>query len=417
MAKVNAAASLIIQGKVPDLGWRRGLIPFGKNGLPKPGFLIINGAEVRAEQMQFQIRTYENRQAKYVTVGSNYREAAALLERMQDTRQREALDERLGIAVPKSAKELAAEAAEREASRKTLQQWVEDYLATKVGLSRHSSTLYKCIPAFAAHSGKRFLEDVTGQDVTNWVNSLKAADYAPRTCQTRYSTLRGFLSACGVNLKTLIDSASHKRLNKKPDQNVEPYTQEQLDALFAVCDPYHRNAFLLLLCTGLREREATHLTWRQIKWRENKIVVEGEMTIHHPRRRRVVIHFKTKTGKGREVPMFAGLKSALEEWRNLHPDGIFVLATKYDLPNGHLLRSLKRLATKAGLDCRMCAGCATGNGCEEFYLHKFRHTYAHRTLEKFSIHQVSKWMGHSNIAVTAIYLSGTPKDPDIDPFE
>jgi hypothetical protein len=51
--------------------------------------------------------------AVYVSVGADYKEADSMLNRMQDTRQREALDARLGIALPKSKIELEAEEAER----------------------------------------------------------------------------------------------------------------------------------------------------------------------------------------------------------------------------------------------------------------------------------------------------------------
>src|ERR1700735_1619774 len=112
MAKVGSAATLVLYGKVPDLGWRRGTIVFARNGVPKPGIMLVSGREVTASHLAFQIRTYVNRQASYVTVGTDYREAKALLERMQDTRKREALDARLGIAQPKSAAELAADEAE-----------------------------------------------------------------------------------------------------------------------------------------------------------------------------------------------------------------------------------------------------------------------------------------------------------------
>jgi len=415
MAKVNSAASLVGYGKVPDLGWRRGGLALAKNGLPKPNTIVLNGREIIADTVQFQIRTYENRKAVYVTVGSDYREAKALLERMQVTRQREALDARLGITLPKSALELAAEDADREAKRKTLKDWVAEYIATKDGLSRHSETLYKCIPHFAGHCGKRYLEDVTAQDVTNWYNSLKSDDYAQRTCQTRYSTLRGWFKYCGVNSDTLIDSATHKRLNKKPDPQTEPYTQDELDALFAGCDLYNRVVFTLLLCTGLREQEATNLTWNQIKWKENKIVVLGEHEVYVPGRKKPIV-FKTKTGKGREIPLFESLKTLLLEWRKQNPKTIFVIGTKADLPNTHLLRTLKRRVAAAELGCGTCYACAAQTGCEAWYLHKFRHTFAHRCLDKFTIHQVSKWLGHSSLEVTSIYLSGTPKEADADPF-
>ena len=420
MAKVNSTSSLVLYGKVPDLGWRRGAVAYAKNNVPKPGVMVVNGCELTCENYTFQIRMYSNRKNVYTPVGSDYRQAKTLLERLMDTRKREALDERLGISLPKSQTEIEgeriAEEAEREAKRKTLAQFSTEYLAKKVGLSRHSEALYRCIPAFIAHSGKKFPEDLTERDVVNWFNSLKAAGYAQRTCQTRYSTLRGFLSSIGVNLNVLIDKSEHRKMNKKPDANTEPYSDEEIALLLAGCDEYHKVVYTLLLMTGLREQEATHLTWNQIKWTKNKIKIEGEMAIHHPKRKGLVIKFKTKNGKGREVPLFPSLKTVLEEWRLKHPDAVFVIGTKRDLPNTHLLRHLKKDARKAGINCGMCETCVKIGSCANLFLHKFRHSYAHTCLDKFSIHQVSKWMGHSNIAVTAIYLTGTPKDADVDPF-
>ena len=416
MAKIDCTASLVIYGKVPELGWRRGGIVIAKNGLPKPGVMLISGREVTAPNFVFQIRRYVDRKAVYTAVGKDYPTAKSLLERTQVTRLRESLDAKLGIVQPKSALELAAEEADRQAQRRTLHQFAEGYFGKKKNLGVDSVALYRdTVLPFAAYCGKKFLEDVTGQDVVDWCDSLRAAGYAPRTIQTRYSTLRGFLRACGLNLSILIDHSAHRRLSRKPEPQTEPYTEEQIERLLANCDPYYRLVFTLLLSTGLRYREASHLTWRQIDWSRNKIRVEGSLQVHHAKTKKVV-SFKTKTGKGRDVPLFASLKVMLQEWRERNPGTIFVFGTRRDLPDNHWLEYLKQYFRMAGLNCGMCAGCAEHDKCTEAYLHRFRHTYAHRCLEKFTVHQVSKWMGHHNISVTSIYLSGTPKDPDCDPF-
>jgi integrase/recombinase XerD len=414
------AATLVMYGKVPDLGWRRGLPLYAKNGLPKPGVMSVGGREVSATNLAFQIRTYENRQAVYVTVGSDYKKATSLLQRVRETREYEALQSSLGIDIPKTPEQLAADEAERiaeiERSRKTLKQYADEFLSTKKGLSRHSNALYRVIPEFIKFSGRKYLEDVTGQDVNDWYTSLKDAGYATRTCQTRYQTLRGFLMACGVNLTVLIDSATHRRLRKKPDQKTEPYTDEQVNRLLAACTDYYRVVFTLLLSTGLRMQEAMNLTWQQIRWDDNQIFIKGEQEIHLRDKQRV-IRFKTKTGKGRTVPMFHSLKVALLEWREQHPNTTFVVGTKSDLPNTHWLEYLKDFARAANLNCGVCKSCSDRSECEEFYLHRFRHTFAARCLRAgCTLHQVSKWLGHSSVAVTAIYLSGSPDDAAGDPF-
>ena len=63
-------------------------------------------------------------------------------------------------------------------------------------------------------------------------------------------------------------------------------------------------------------------------------------------------------------------------------------------PNGHMLRLLKSLATKAKLS-------------GEFKLHKFRKTYA--TLQHragVDARTIQKRLGHSDLATTLAYLEG-----------
>lgn len=430
MAKVEihqSAASLVVYGKIPDLGWRRGSIRYAKNGLPKPGILLIRGREVMAETVVYQIRQYKNRQATYTSVGTEYREALALLERMRNTRQRNRLNDALGVELPKTPDEIAAEKAEAEAERlakrKTLTQYATEYLAKKKKLSLDSIALYRdTIQPFVDSTGAKYPEDLTGEMVADWYDSLVDDDYAQRTCQTRYIAVRGFLKRCGgINLTDLIDDDTHRRLRKKPDAHTEPYTKEQVEKLLATADPYYRMVFQLLVSTGLRMAEAMNLTWDQVKWDENEILVKGEMVIYHPtarvKNKLKVIRFKTKTGKGRKVPMFPSLKRALLAWRNQNPTTIFVVGTRRDLPNNHWLRYLKIIARDAGINCGTCATCVSKGECEGAYIHRFRHTFAIRCLRGGqNLHQVSKWMGHSSIAVTAIYMSGSPDDAAGDPF-
>jgi integrase len=423
---MNNAASLIVYGRT-DGGYRRGAIVFAKNGQPKPGIMLISGSEVTATHTVYQIRRYADRKAIYTSVGTDYCTAQALLTRTKLTRKREAIDAQLGITMPKTDAELAAEKiaeaveraaeeAERQRQRKTLAQYAEEFRAKKNGLSTDSVALVKdAVLPFIKFAGKTYLEDITGQHVADWYDSMRKAGYAVRTCQTRYTTVRGFLKGCGVNLAELIDESVHARLRRKPDACTEPYAQDEIDKLLSVCDSYYQLVFTVLLCTGMRYREANHLTWRQIKWDKNIIIVEGQQEIHHAKTGKI-IPFSTKTGKGRMIPLFASLRVMLEDWRQQHPDTIYVLGTRRDLPDNHWLGKLKQFAREAGLNCGMCASCAKRGECEQFYLHKFRHSFAHRCLEQFSIHQVSKWLGHHDLQVTSIYLSGAPKDADCDPF-
>jgi integrase len=257
---------------------------------------------------------------------------------------------------------------------------------------------------------------VTKQDVTAMTDKFKAEGYARKSIAIRYGIVRGFLASHGVVLGKLIDPATHQRLASLPDPHTEPYMASEIDRLMAVSTPYYQMVWTLLLSTGMRMSEAMNLVWANVG--DDSINVVGEQRINRMNHgKAVVVTFQTKTKKGRKLPLFPSLKVALQAWRVQNPHTIYVAGTRSDLPNNHWLRKLKEFAHKAGLDCGVCDGCAAGTGCEKYYLHKWRHTFARRCLDSgCTIHQVSKWLGHHDLSMTSIYLSGNAADPDHDPF-
>jgi integrase/recombinase XerD len=319
----------------------------------------------------------------------------------------------LGIPPAKSEEETKEE-------RKTLTVLAEAYIADKLspsqGLSRTSTRLYeKTLRAFVFHAAKcQYATDVTKEDITGFIDLLMQQGYAQKSRVMRYTMIRGFLQHCGLDLKALIDPATHKRLKQKPDADTEPYTREELDKLFAVCTPYYRMVFALLLQTGMRFREASHLTWSNIKWDEGKIFVPGEQ---HVTNRGKLKEFESKSRKSRKIPLYASLRSALLEWRHENPNTIYVVGSlRGDQPNNHWIEYGKKFWKDAELNCGVCDGCnATSAWCESFYLHKFRHTFAHRSLDAgIDLYELSRNLGHHDISITTVYLKGrssSNKDP------
>ena len=82
----------------------------------------------------------------------------------------------------------------------------------------------------------------------------------------------------------------------------------------------------------------------------------------------------------------------------------------------HFLERLKRIAWRAGLNCRMCRrgkyDCRKGPWCKNWFLHKFRATYATNQLRAGTdIRTLQVWMGHKDLASTMRYLkAGHGKD-------
>ena len=405
----NRTATLVRNANLPGIGWRRGNLIKSRNGRFKPGWMVYNGQEVEALQGVFQIRTYEGDRVKYTSVGDDLDAAQAMLEKLNATRQMEVAKAILGIAGP-----------EPEKKRNTLAELVQKYIDKKKspsqGLGYASIHLYEAtLNGFLALVKRQYVTDVTEEDVTRFADHLKRQGFSQKGRLMRYTVIRGFLRHSGVDVEKVIEAATHKRLAAKPDLHTDPYTEMQLEKLFSICTPYYKVVFTLLLSTGMRFREASHLTWDNVLWNEGKINVPGSQRVTNRGR---VVEFQTKTRRGRKVPMFASLKTTLQEWRKQNPDTIYVVGTlRGDHPNNHWLDALKHFAREAGLNCGVCDSCTLRNECEKFYLHRFRHTFAHRCLRSGrGIHTVSKDLGHHDLSITSIYLSGSSDENGKDPF-
>lgn len=419
MAKQNVKASLIVYARIPDLGgWRRGSLVASKTGY-RPDAMFFNGTVYSTPNPTFQIRTYEGSKAKYTTTGSDLTQALETLKKVKATRQLEAAQETLGIAVPKAVKVEAP---------KTLAEQVREYIEKKkspsLNLSETSIRHYEdSLLQFVKTAKREFASQVTEEDVIRYLDFLTAQGYSPKTRTMRYTALRGFLRSCGVQVEKVIAPSTHKRLAIKIATNTDPYNQADVEKLYAACDEYHRVVFQFLMATGLRYREANHLTWSNVDFTRSVVVVPREQKVNRKYRSRQTgkmvskaVEFEPKSRKGREVPIFGSLRPLLLKWRELHPGKVYVFGTRSDLPDNHWLEYGKKAWKGAGLNCGMCDGCKKGK-CEEFYLHKFRHSYAHRCLDSGNpIHKVSRWMGHHSIEVTAIYLSGGSLEASNDPF-
>ena len=441
MPTTTLRASLVRYAKIEGLGWRRGSIVSSRNGRTKPDAMLYAGKEYSIPGTSaYQIRHYQDGKAVYVTVGSDFDAAQSMLEKFAASRQHEAACTVLGIITPPP-----------ENAPNTLTDQLLEYLNKKKSLSLDLSAtsihLYTTtLTEFVRRCKRNYATEVTEGDVINFIDWLKSEGYAERVWVSttegkrirvdgdrkgysqkslvmRYITVRGFLRYCGVQVDKIIDSATHKRLAVKVEGNTDPFTQYEIDRLFAACDDYYRAVFTFLLSTGMRFREASHLSWADVDFDQEVIRIPGKQTINRTFKRggktiEKAVSRRTKSRKGREVPIFPSLMAVLRAWREAHPGTIYVFGTRSDLPNGHWLQYGKQFWRRAGLNCGVCDGChGKRNECDEFDLHKFRHTFAHRCLDAgIPIHKVSKWMGHHSIEVTAIYLSGGSNAADRDPF-
>lgn len=142
-------------------------------------------------------------------------------------------------------------------------------------------------------------------------------------------------------------------------------------------------------------------------WAENAITIHGEKNLKVlVGGREKKLRFRTKTRRSRDITLEERLLLRLKAWRKKNPSARFIFGTASDLPNGHFLEICKETARRAGLNCKRCQGCVDCKECENWFLHKFRATFATWALQRgLDIRTVQKLMGHTKLEMTARYLA------------
>lgn len=151
----------------------------------------------------------------------------------------------------------------------------------------------------------------------------------------------------------------------------------------------------MALMLGLREREVEFAEWSDIDWQHATFRVQGKPDLG----------FAVKDYAQRLIPIPDALLQMLAQRKEQSPETTLIVGNDEGEPEGHLLRKLKQLARRAGLNCDQCASCLKSKECERWFLHKFRATFCTRMLRQADPVTVMKMAGHSNIETTMRYLA------------
>lgn len=238
---------------------------------------------------------------------------------------------------------------------------------------------------------KKYVEAITRADIDDYKikrseepNGRHDRPAKPRTINFEVSTLRTFfyylINERGIPMANPCARFKPLKDEKEKARRKPPtYTQAELDRLFAACTDLEKTAFATLLLTGLREQELCYLTWKDVDLKRATIKVTGEGKDG----------FSPKDYEERVIPIPPDLLALL---KRLPRKSEWVCPGAKGGREAHLLRRLKAVAKRAGV--------------QQATLHKFRHTYATRLLEKgCDIVTVQHLMGHSDLDTTRQYLN------------
>ncbi len=380
-----------------DEGWKRLPAATGKNGRIRPEYVLMYGKQIHCPVGHYELRFYEGRKLKYENVGEN--PASAFTARQ--------IKEKLLTA--KTAAQDAGVTLVEVPGRTYLLRAANLYIQDRKnqGAIEAARDAQNVLDEFRANSGRTFLDEVTKDDIYAYQAGLRKQGRTDRTVANKHNRLRSFLRFAGIDVKTIMPQ---KPKYEKSLPTV--YGAEQITALREAADDYMTLVIDLGSQCGLRELEMVYLEWPDIRRKEKILRVQGKP----------FWGFKVKDSEQRDVPMPDELLGRLavwdeardKEWREANlgsgKEGRsrtrLVLGTKHDRPNMHLLRQLKRLVNRAGLDCGICEGCTTDiKECQEWTLHKFRRTYATTLIRNgIDLRTVQAYMGHADLASTMRYL-------------
>jgi integrase/recombinase XerD len=154
--------------------------------------------------------------------------------------------------------------------------------------------------------------------------------------------------------------------------------------LFAACDAEERLWYEFFLMTGEREQEVMYTYWTDINFKASIVRVS-----HKPER-----GWTPKAYKEREIPIPATLATSLKAWKaKAEKTCNLVFPTSGCKVKMNFLDDLKAVAQRAE------------QNPEEFWLRKFRATFATRCLwAGVDLRTVQQWLGHSDMQSTMRYL-------------
>lgn len=265
----------------------------------------------------------------------------------------------------------------------------EKYRDYMCGIDRSQDTItiyMKDLHAFShyleeKHNGPAYLEDVTAEDIEDFLRMLKdEKNYAPNSRSRNFYTIRAFYKYAYKKEMVHRNIALSLDFIKLPKKERQYLTEGEVEQLLAeISKDLVRLVVSFLYQTGLRISECLNLTLS---------VVDLEA--------RVIRVIAGKGNKDRTVPISNKLLPLLidyrENWRDANGSDRFFATKKTGRLSGvyvnHTIAdAARRLGWKKKVSC-----------------HILRHSFASNLVRKnVGLVQIQKLLGHSSLGVTSIY--------------
>lgn len=357
-------------------------------GRPRPDVVMVDGKEERHTEGSYYLDWTEAKGGKRirVAVGQNVQDA----NNARDRRQAEL------NAVIEGAEIVNAATMVDGQTKRSLAAAIAVYLAETKGSKKPKTfdVYRKALEYFTESCHKVYLEDIDRTDLLKFRTYLKSgADHkaqSDRSITNKFMNVLTFLKSQKVKIELVKGDRP-----KFTEQAVEVYEREELDRFFDACDAEERLWFEFFLMTGMREQEVMHLYWTDVNVKACIVKVTAKPDLG----------WTPKTYEERPVPIPSALAAKLQAAKDARDaDGrkcSLVFPTAGCNPKLDFLDCCKAIAKRAGLNP------------SDFWLHKFRATFATWTLHGgVDLRTTQSYMGHRDIESTMRYLAPS-RNPEV----
>jgi integrase len=341
-------------------------VVWATNGRIRPDVVMVHGQPERHTEGAYYLEWREGPKRVRLSVGKDAVDA-------ENRRKRKAAE----LNAVNEGAALVPENAERSVAAS-----VAEYLEeTKLTKKPKTLAAYRTALAYFVESCHKLnVTDIDRRDLLKFCAFLRdEKDQAPRSVYNKFENLMSFLKAQGT--RGLVGKNDWPRFT---EEEPEIYEAAELDKLFAACGAEERLWYQFFLMTGEREQEVMFTYWTDVNFAASTVRVS-----HKPDR-----GWTPKAYKEREIPIPAKLTKSLRAWKAKASKGCaLVFPTSGCRPKLDFLDCLKAVVTRTRLDP------------DNFWLHKFRATFATKCLwAGVDLRTVQQWLGHSDMESTMRYL-------------
>ena len=372
----SKAVNLLKRIKTTDGSWLFFPVARTAKGYIRPDLVLVNGQVERHAEGAYYLEFRHKGKRIRQNAGKDAEEA----QRQKETKEAELAAVHAGVPVVQVGDRVTLTAA--------IAAYLEEIKLTKK--AKTYAAYSTSLEYFQESCQKQYVQDIDRKDMLKFHAFLRdEKEQAPRSCWNKFANVMSFLKAHGIvkqNNSGLLTTAGLKKGDYPQFTEEEPeiYEKEDLAKFFDACTDDERRWYEFFLMTGMREQEVMYTYWSDI----NTVHATAKVS-HKPDR-----GWTPKAYREREIPIPERLVERLKAFKAQADKKCNLLfPTSGCRPKLDFLDCCKAIAERAGLNP------------EDFWLHKFRATFATTHLwNGTDLRTVQAWMGHKDIESTMRYL-------------